>query len=220
MLGLICGLASEATALRSLPDVLIGLSAASPRRARELARDFVRRGATGLVSFGLAGGLAPDLAPGAIVIGTEVAATDGRWTADETWATRLVQELPAAHAGGVWGNGTIVATARDKRALYQRSRCLVADMESHVVAEVAATASLPFAVLRVVVDGFDVDLPRAALCPLKPDGRIHLPSVLGALARRPWELPSLIRLGMASGKANAALRKAAPALTPVIPNNT
>ena len=81
-------------------------------------------------------------------------------------------------------------------------------MESHIVAEVAAAHGLPFAILRIIGDGADETLPAAARVPLRPDGGVAMASVLAAVARRPWEIPALIRLAGATNRAMQGLRAA------------
>ncbi|KGM29986.1 hypothetical protein P409_35775, partial [Inquilinus limosus MP06] len=71
MLGILTGLAREAEIARRVSP-LVACSASDPARAERLARDLAGQGATALLSFGIAGGLAPDLPTGALVIGTAV----------------------------------------------------------------------------------------------------------------------------------------------------
>src|ERR1700761_4226056 len=49
----------------------------------------VARGCAGIVSFGTAGGLAPDLEPGSIIVADAVAGPLGRLQTDRAWTDRL-----------------------------------------------------------------------------------------------------------------------------------
>jgi hypothetical protein len=87
-------------------------------------------------------------------------------------------------------------------------------MESHVAAAVAARHGLPFAIARVVSDGAERSLPRAAQAGMAPDGRMDVGAVIKALAGRPWELPALIRVGAEAETAFRALGRGRDLLGP------
>ncbi len=213
-LGILCGLKSEAAIARKIPNVVVACSAARPQQARWAARELIKQGATRLLSFGLAGGLEPGLPVGTAIIGTSVKAMDGSWESNNEWSAKLMQQLPTAHCGPVWGAETIVAAVQGKRALYERSRCLVTDMESHCVAQIASEARVPFAVLRVITDTSDMVVPSAALVPLHENGRVNVGKVLLNLLRQPKQLPSLIHLGLNTGTAMRTLKDLTRALDP------
>lgn len=212
MLGIICGLASEAATVRTLPDAKIAVSCADPRIGCQLVRKLIQQGATRLLSFGLAGGLAPELPAGALVIGTAVQTDQRLWQVDTTWCDQLKHCLPQAETGKVWGSGSMVVTPSTKAELFQRSQCMIADMESQIVAEAATDAGLPFAILRAVIDTADMGLPPAALAPLDGQGNPKLGNILLSLMQQPSQLPELLHLGRNNQLALAALRQATTAL--------
>jgi adenosylhomocysteine nucleosidase len=88
------------------------------------------------------------------------------------------------------------------------------DMESHVVAAVAAAAGLPFLVIRAIADPAGRALPAAALAGLSPDGGTRPWTVLLALARSPGQLIALIRLAGDSAAGIAALGRVGGRLGP------
>ena len=49
----------------------------------------IKRGAKGLLSFGICGALSPELGVGRVVVGTEVICQNERWRADEVWSNTL-----------------------------------------------------------------------------------------------------------------------------------
>ncbi|MGK9230063.1 hypothetical protein KXS07_00110 [Inquilinus limosus] len=208
MLGILTGLAREAEIARRISP-LVACSASDPARAAALARDLVGRGATALLSFGIAGGLAPDLPTGRLVIGTAVRTGSVAYPCDEDLAARLGAVLPDALRGDVWGGDIIVDTAAAKARLHRDSGAVIVDLESAAVAIAAAKAGLPFGVLRAVADPAGHGLPPAALVGLDAEGRPAIGPVLRALARSPGQLPALVRLGRQSGAAMKALLAAA-----------
>ena len=211
--GVVAGLRAEARCLRGL-NVRIVCTGGSPERARAEAARLVAEGAAGLVSFGLAGGLAPELRPGDLLLPETVRAPDGpALTADPPWRERLRAVFERggfrATGGALAGSDRIVATACEKQLLLEASGALAVDMESHAIAAVASGAGVPFVILRAIADPHDRVIPQAALEALRPDGRVRLPSVLGGVIREPRQLIALLRLGRDTAAALATLRRAA-----------
>jgi adenosylhomocysteine nucleosidase len=200
VLGIVVGLAAEARIARSLgcPVAIGGGAAAGAARA---AQTLVAQGVTGLVSFGLAGGLAPGLPAGSILVPERVVdAAGGWWMADATLSARL-----GSPAGSLLAVADIVATAAAKDRLWQESGALAADIESGAVASCAAASGLGFAVLRAVCDPAERDLPPAAVTALDSAGRIRTGALLRSLARRPGQVVALVALGRDAAAARSAL---------------
>jgi hopanoid-associated phosphorylase len=206
-IGIVVGMQAEAALLA--PGAMIACSGGRPAKAEELAQYLLNAGAEGLVSFGVAGGLNPGLAPGDLVIGTEVDLGGASLKADEGWARRLHAVLPKARRGIVCGAQDAVLTAAAKSALLAESGGLVIDLESGAVAEACAAAGKPFAILRAVADPAERAIPEFALKGLAEDGRTRaLPVILGLLGR-PWELPALFGLARDNRAALRSLGAAA-----------
>jgi len=127
-------------------------------------------------------------------------------------AGHLRAALPDALVGRIVGSDAIAAAAADKRALARRTGGVAVDMESHVAARVAARHGLPFGAIRVISDRLEDDLPPAALVGMRPDGGMALDAVLASLARRPGQLPALIRTGRQADRAFAGLKAAMAAV--------
>ncbi|HYG90600.1 MAG TPA: nucleoside phosphorylase [Azospirillum sp.] len=214
-LGVLTGVTAEARVLGVLSGAppLVACSGADAERARALAAGLVARGATALVSVGLAGGLAEGWERGTLLLATEVELPDGSVrTVDRAWREDV---LTRAHAAGVHLAGGRLASARrvmatpaDKRALAEHSGAVAVDMESHAVALAAQTAGLPFLVLRAVADPWNAAIPPPALAGLGPDGTVRALAVAACLAREPWHLPDLLRLARDSRAGLTSLRAA------------
>jgi adenosylhomocysteine nucleosidase len=212
-IGVVAGLRAETRSLRG-QDVHIGYGGGSSERARSEAARLVAQGAAALVSFGLAGGLAPQLRPGDLLLPESVrtAGTDS-WSVDPIWRERVRARLAARglkpRAGTLLGSERIVATPADKRALFEATGAEAVDMESHEVAAVASAAGLPFLVVRALADPHDRVIPQVAREALRPDGRVRLQATFGGLIRQPGELMALLRLAHQSARGLASLRRAA-----------
>jgi hopanoid-associated phosphorylase len=181
------------------------------RLAREVERS-IEDGSRAIVSFGIAGGLCPTMAPGSVVVAREVVHGEERWVACPDWSTRLLTLIPDAHHLSLAGTDTPVACVKQKRHLHQTTRAAAVDMESHISARLAHRHNVPFAALRVVADGAHRALPSAALAGFGEDGRIDVLGVIRALARRPQELPALLKLSADSRAAFAALLRCGSSL--------
>ena len=93
MLGILCGLESEAKIARKIPGALVACAAASPRKGRDLAQGLVGQGATKLMSFGIAGSLESSVFLGDVFVGTRVVSAKGQWPCDETWGHTLTEKF-------------------------------------------------------------------------------------------------------------------------------
>jgi hopanoid-associated phosphorylase len=167
----------------------------------------VEGGVAGIISFGIAGGLAPDLVAGDWIVGATVITGHEHFPTDRAWARKLLEMLPSARHADIVGSDAPVAGATDKRQLHARTGAAVVDTESHIAARIAAACRVPFAVCRTVIDAVDMDLPPAAMVGLHEDGTPDLLAVLGSVARQPSQLPALIRTARCARIAEAALRR-------------
>ena len=161
-----------------------------------------------LVSFGVAGGLRPELAAGTLGCPEAVIGPDGtRRTTDAAWRERLGTGLDL-RSDAVAGCDAPVAGVADKRELARRTGAGLVDMESHLVAEAAAAAAIPVLVLRAVADPAERAVPPAFAGAVGRDGRLRPLGVLRLLGHP----VTLWRLGRDSGRAFRSLRTAADAL--------
>ncbi len=207
MLGILCGLESEASIARNILDSHIACSGARPLQARALARGLIHNGAKRLISFGVAGGLDSTLPLGSLIIGTHVASAGGTWPCIEQWVHKLSSKLPQAQCGGVWGSEILIPTAIDKRALYEKSRCLIVDMESQCSAQIAAEANIPHIVVRAVCDSATMDVPPVLMASIAENGSIDYVRAALHVLRYPKEIPDLFRVTRGLNSALEALNK-------------
>jgi len=171
-----------------------------------------------LVSFGLAGALAPSLKPGDIILSTAVIDDDRTWLSSASLRSQisdLARQL-GAFEGAVLGAQIVVATKADKQRAWRQTGAIAVDLESVVVARAAAALGIPFVVLRAIADPASRELPPAALLPLKGDGKPAIGQVLASVMRRPQQLPTLFGVAREARQALAALVGPARALNRVL----
>ena len=165
-----------------------------------------------VISFGLAAGLRPGLAPGALALAETIFDGAARFATDSAWRAELQQALPDAEAADLAGVDELVASPQAKAALFRATGAAVADMESHIVAGFALERHLRFAVIRAVADPAERGLPPAALAAIRPGGGIDLPALARSILGQPSQLAALSRLGLDARAGMRALARAVQAL--------
>lgn len=200
MLGIVVGLAAEARCAKGLGG-MIEAGGGTAQGASAAAARLIAAGATALLSFGLAGGLAPGLSAGCLVVPITVIDPGGtEWSTDPALARRI-----GTPAGILFATPAILDSVSAKHRAWQQTGALAADIESGAVARAAAEHRLPFAVLRAVCDPAERTLPPAALTALDVQGGIDPLALARSLARHPGQLAALIALGREAALARKAL---------------
>ena len=206
---LVVGFVAEARVAR-LSGWPVAIGGGTTVGAARMVRRLIEAGATGIVSFGLAGGLDPRLPAGALMVANAVTVNGDVLPTDPTLNAR-------------WGGSTghlclgldrVIVSADEKRRLSQASGAAVVDMESGAVATIAGAAGVPFAVVRAVCDPAHRTLPPAALVALDAAGRLVGARLAMSILRRPAQLRALIALARDAALARRALRARAMRLAP------
>jgi adenosylhomocysteine nucleosidase len=208
-LGIVTGLAAEAKLVEKAfartgswerhREPRVACDGPGPERAAAAAARLARDGAAVLISFGICGGLDPELRPGDLLLAESVLTGDGaRHPASAEQRQVLAARLSGLGfriaAGALLGRDRPLAGAADKGARFAATGARAVDMESLGVARAAQAAARPFLVVRAIADPAERNLPRAALKAIGPDGRLKLFPALAAMYLRPWESPALVRL--------------------------
>jgi hopanoid-associated phosphorylase len=182
-------------------------SGGSPERLRALLAARVVPGCSAVLSFGIAGGLDPELSVGDVVIATGVVAEGRRRAADPGLASALAGALAAggvkATLADIAGVDAPLFDAPAKAAVHRETKAAAVDMESHVASEFAAQHGLMFAALRIVCDSAHRSMPTMVARALRPDGGVDHYAVMADLLRRPTQIASLPRL---AGEARVSFR--------------
>lgn len=214
-LAALCGFAAEARLARRF-GLIAFATGGDAARGRVLATQAAEV-ADGLISFGIAGGLAPRLAAGTLLLPRMVIADDDeRLTADAGLHGSFLAALAAAglHAetGDLLALEAIVTTPHAKAMQHARYGALAVDLESQHAARAARAVGKPFLVLRAIADPASRGLPPAALVGLHPSGRTAPGRVLASLLRQPGQIPDLVATARDTKRALATLRTALTAI--------
>jgi adenosylhomocysteine nucleosidase len=206
------GMAFEAK-IAAGPGVLVFCR--NDRHALEaVAETASRQGYRGIISFGVAGGLASNLRAGDWVVASAVRESQTVRETDTAWSRRLLEVIGGASYAPIIGVDEPVAEPARKRELHRTTGAAAVDMESHVVARTAAAHGLAFAALRVIVDPAHRTIPPAALVGMAPDGRSDILAVLRDLAARPRQLTQLAQVAIDAFTARAELLRVRQLLGP------
>jgi adenosylhomocysteine nucleosidase len=174
----------------------------------------VRQGYRGVISFGVAGGLASNLRTGDWVVASAVLDSDAALATDAVWSSTLVSTIPGATYAPILGVDAPVAEAAMKRELHETTGACAVDMESHLVGRLATAHGLVFAAARVIIDPAERTIPSAALLGMKPGGGANAGAVLRDLVARPSQLLSLVRVAVDAFAARAELLRVRRLLGP------
>jgi adenosylhomocysteine nucleosidase len=185
-------------------------------RAAEGARLLIRRfSPRGLVSFGFAGGLAPELARGTLIIGAEVVCED--WSGKRAVASHdLVEQFRAAadvealpvQRGRLVTSRSIAADPASKANLRDKSGACAVDMETVGIVDAADEAGLPWVAVRAIVDSAADTLPLACVATLREDGQVATGRLVQMMCRSPQLLWPIVRLISAAAMARRRLSQA------------
>lgn len=183
----------------------ISVLCGSAQRYIDKLESAVRAGGSGIISIGIAGGLAPGLSPGDWVVASGVV-TDGiRIPTNNLWSQRLLDALPSATHADISGSDAPVVAQADKRSLHEADGTVAVDMESHIAARIAARYGVPFAACRVIIDPAERTLPPAALVGMRDDGRPDVLAVIRSLCQQPRQVFALLRVIADARAARTAL---------------
>jgi adenosylhomocysteine nucleosidase len=195
------GLAFEAR-IAAGPGVLVICRGPEIADTLRLAFD---AGCRSIISFGVAGGLAPDLRPGDWIVASEVIDAQTSRPTHTVWSRNLLETIPEVRYGRVVGVPAPVADPLAKQDLHARTGAIAVDMESHIVAEFAAAHGMSFAVARVIVDPAHRRVPDAALIGLRPGGGTNLTAILREVLAKPAQVLPLLRIAGDAYAARSAL---------------
>lgn len=206
---IVTGLKQEAR-IAAGPGLTVVCSSSNPRQLREMMVSFDPASIRGIVSFGVAGGLNPELCSGDIVIASEIVAAEQRW-ATASLLTETLIALPVKGKrtvinGVLAGVEEVVLGQLGKAALRATTGADAVDMESHIAARYADAHGLPFAALRVISDPAHRALPEVAAKALKPNGDVDIWKVMRGIARNPSEIRALVSSGRDFNRALRGLR--------------
>lgn len=183
-----------------LPEgALLTISGMGPRRATIASKALLEKGANGLLSWGSAGGLSPEVSPGSLILPkTVIASNRSLYHVESTWHNRLCGLLKGHvdfHTDPLVESAIVVRTSAEKAILFRETGAIGVDMESAAVAAVAQEVGIPFMVVRAVADAMGTTIPKSTLMAFDEFGRLNFLNLIQGLVQHPTELFALFRIG-------------------------
>jgi len=205
--------------LEADPDLefILAIAGVGIQAARIAAQGLITQGVSALLSIGLAGGLAPGIAAGHIILSSQLLHTDGRrvfgaWEPDIAGIEGAYRHLTArglpVRRGKILTVADAVLTHEAKAELFTKFRGLAVDMESTAVARVASEAGLPFFGVRAICDPVERTVPNELAGFLDAGGKIRPGTIAMSLARRPALVFDMWGMGRLFLSARKALKRA------------
>jgi adenosylhomocysteine nucleosidase len=177
---------------RSRPEVKTLLTGIGPRNAEQALRAaFTLQKPNAVLSCGFAGGLRPELAAGTVVFSADK---------ETGWEPALL--ATGARPARFHCVERVATTAEQKRALWQTTGADAVDMESQIICALCREQKIPSAIVRVILDTADADLPLDFNQFLTADQQLDKSKLARALLMSPGKVPALLRLQQ-QGKAAA-----------------
>ena len=204
-IAIVVGMKSEARIIGGADGMVVVGGGSAARVEAGLARLHEAAPLRGILSFGVAGGLAPGLRPGDLVAPEAVLSGSASYACHPGWTRHLARSAAKAGQGPLLGVDEPIDAPQRKRRLHRETGAVAVDMESHGAARFAQARGLPFTVFRAISDPQQRAIPPAALAGFKPDGSTDAFAVLAALARSPMQTAALIRTALDAREALAAL---------------
>lgn len=174
-------------------EAIVGWTGDGARCARALEALFARVVPARILFVGVAGGLSPGLARGALLAAREVRDEQGAAPPPEPARVGRGDAEPAM----IYTSARIVSTAEEKARLWRSLGApepAAVDLESAAWARAAAAAGVGYALLRVVIDPAEEDLPLDFEACRGADGRVRTSRVALAALGRPAAVAALRRL--------------------------
>ena len=135
-----------------------------------------------LLTCGFAGALDPSLALGQVCFATSDSALG------------VAAENAGARRATFHSSSRVAVTTAEKSSLRATTGLDAVEMESAVIVSAARERGLPVAVVRVISDTAQEDLPLDFNALMTAKQSIHFPKLLAALARSPGKIPALLAL--------------------------
>jgi nucleoside phosphorylase len=178
----------EARAFRKLvrgrANVQIILVGMGKRNAEQAIRAALANSRPHLVlTCGFAGGLRPELVTGSVLFAADL-------------KTGLEPALLAAGAepARFYCAEVVAATAQQKRSLWESTGADAVEMESEVIRSVCREQKIPSAIVRVILDTANEDLPLDFNQLMTADHKLSYTKIGLALAKSPTKVGGLLRL--------------------------
>jgi hopanoid-associated phosphorylase len=199
-------------------NIVVMYSGTGRENALKAAEQLISDGVKGLISWGCAGALAPDLTAGTLLFPEIIlTATGTPLKVSEKWLNHIKKNLPIAHRSILSVESlTLIESTQEKKQLHEKTQALSVDMESAAVVEVAQKAGIECLIIRAISDPVTLSIPSVVSQAINAEGEVVLKKLGFALLKQPQQLPALIKLGIHFSAAKHKLKAVAEHLDTIV----
>ena len=178
-------------------DLVIIYSGTGRDNAIKAVNKLIAKGVKGLISWGCAGALVPNLASGTLLFPEKIiTATGETLNVSENWLTHVKKNLPIVHRSVILVESLhLIESPEAKHQLHEKTQAVAVDMESAAIVQAAQTAGLDSLVIRTISDSVNIQLPSIISKSMNINGEVERDKLLRLLLTHPQQLPALIKVG-------------------------
>lgn len=195
------------------PDALLAVAGVGEFSARVAADALLEKGASALLSWGVAAGLQPGLQAGDVLLPAAICSGRRKYPVNSDWHQAVKARLNGVidiSEGLLAHTDCLLNLPADKEALHSSSKAAAVDRESASVAKVAKKANVPFLALKTIADPANLRVPQ--VLGAQNDDGLKQRKLLSTLGPRPWLWLNMIKLSRCSLLALGRLHKIAKKL--------
>jgi len=167
---------------------------------RDILPRYVHCPVVGIVTAGIAGALSPELDIGDLVI--DSASSDAERVAE---FMNTMSNSRRVYVGPVHTSKTLISTPEEKKRIFNETQAVIVDMEHQFTRQFAVRRNVPWLGIRAVSDTAFDRLPPEVMRFVNKSGNVNPWEVTLGLARRPFLIPQVVRLGKLTSVATQRL---------------
>jgi adenosylhomocysteine nucleosidase len=173
------------------PNIKVLITGMGKRNAERTLREILQREKPELVlTCGFAGGLRPGLETGVVL-----------YSGDGDRAIEQRLEAAGARKARFAFSDRVATTAAEKRALWQETKADAVEMESQALRAICAERQVPAAIVRVVLDTAEEDLPLDFNALMTAEQKLNYAKLALSLVKLPGSVAGLLKLRKQSVRA-------------------
>lgn len=162
-----------------------------------------------VISYGFSGSLSPGLKRGDVLIADKIQIADGENHIFQT-SLKGADLFPENQfqTGTLLSAPELIPTAEGKKFLSRQFNAMAVDMEAGYLCEEVLKKKIKFYAIRGITDFINENIPAVIQYWAGPLGKMSGKKMFTDILKAPYIIPSLIRLGISSRKANRNLIRA------------
>jgi len=207
---------------RILKNLSINVSGIGGEKAYKKAKYLISKGASFIISFGVATALAPYVKVGDVIIPKVIISHERtKLYVDLQWHTNIMKRLIDSpyliSYKSLLEVRSVIMDTKQKKMLYMETGCIAADMESAAILKAAIEANIPFICIRAISDSYNMKIPEWVIESIQDSGRLSYSSFIKGLFSHPLDIIDIIKLSIGFNKVKRSLNHVMFRIYPSLP---